>query len=80
MREAFRLSPCANFCWADTSYFVNALLPIRLLTYVVAVVCTALTATCKLISADLLVAVLAPIVKLLDHDQPLVCPAAVIEA
>jgi vesicle coat complex subunit len=35
-------------------------------------VCTALTATCKLISADLLVAVLAPVIKLLDHEQPLV--------
>ena len=39
--------------------------------------CTALTATAKLISPDLLTAVLAPVLKLLDHPQPAVRKKAV---
>lgn len=35
-------------------------------------VCTALTAVCKLINADLVTAVLGPVVKLLDHPRELV--------
>ena len=56
------------------SSIVEHLLPFSRLCSVICAcaVCTALTATCKLISADLLVAVLAPVVKLLDHEQPLV--------
>ena len=35
-------------------------------------VCTALTAVCKLINADLITAVLAPVLKLLEHPKELV--------
>ena len=39
-------------------------------------VCTALTAVCKLINADLITAVLAPVLKLLEHPKELVCTAS----
>lgn len=38
-------------------------------------VCTALTAVCKLINADLITAVLGPVLKLLDHPKELVSAA-----
>jgi hypothetical protein len=41
-------------------------------------VCTALTAVCKLINADLITAVLGPVVKLLEHPKELVRKACIL--